>query len=78
MPKRWQELSRVRRRAIVGVAVAGTILKVAMLADLERRRANEVRGPRWLWASTALVGSAGLAPAACFLIGRAKGPRARK
>jgi hypothetical protein len=70
MPDRWQDLSQVQRRAIIGIAVAETALKAAMLVDLKRRQANEVRGPRWLWASTALINSAGIAPAAYFLFGR--------
>jgi hypothetical protein len=72
MSKRWQDLSTVQRRSIVGLAVVETALKAAMLADLKRRRPDEVRGPRWLWASTALIGSAGIAPAAYFLVGRVR------
>jgi hypothetical protein len=73
MPKRWQDLGQVQRRAIVGVAVAETVLKAAMLIDLKRRRANEVRGPRWLWAASALTNSAGVVPAAYFVFGRVRG-----
>jgi hypothetical protein len=70
MSKRWQDLSQVQRRSIIGVTVAETVFKAAMLIDLKRRQANEVRGPKWLWASTALIGSVGIAPAAYFLLGR--------
>ena len=72
MPKRWHDLSLVQRRAIIGIAVAETVFKAAMLIDLKRRHANEVRGPKWLWASTALTNSAGIAPAAYFLLGRVR------
>jgi hypothetical protein len=41
-----------------------------MLVDLKRRPVERVRGPKWVWASTALVNSAGVAPVAYFLIGR--------
>ncbi|NMO55158.1 hypothetical protein HH310_28730 [Actinoplanes sp. TBRC 11911] len=72
MSKRWQDLSQAQRRSIIGMTVAETAFKAAMLIDLKRRRANEVRGPKWLWASTALINSAGIAPAAYFLVGRIK------
>jgi hypothetical protein len=73
MPKRWQDLSPVQRRVIVGVAVGETVLKAAMLIDLKRRQADEVRGPKWLWASSALTNSAGIFPAAYFVFGRVRG-----
>ena len=42
----------------------------AMLRDLRRRPAEQIRGPRLLWGATALVNTAGLAQVAYFLIGR--------
>ncbi|BCJ47485.1 hypothetical protein GCM10010168_18430 [Actinoplanes ianthinogenes] len=72
MAGHWQDLSQGQRRMIVGLAVAETAFKAVMLIDLKRRQASEVRGPKWLWASTALVNSAGLLPAAYFLFGRVK------
>jgi hypothetical protein len=41
-----------------------------MLIDLRRWRPSEVRGPKWLWASTALVNTAGIAPLSYFIVGR--------
>ena len=66
----WQELSRNQRRIVVAVAVVEAGLKAAMLLDLRRRSAGQVRGRRWLWASSALVNSGGVLPAAYFLAGR--------
>jgi hypothetical protein len=66
----WTDLSRRQRALIIGVAVAETALKAAMVLDLKRRGPDQVRGPRLLWASTSLVNSGGLIPAAYFLLGR--------
>ena len=41
-----------------------------MLIDLKRRPAAQVRGPKWLWAASALVNSAGVIPLSYFLLGR--------
>ena len=69
--RRWSDLSKRTQRAIV---VAGTVeaaLKVVALADLRRRPAAEIRGPKWVWIPTVtLVNSVGLAPAAYLLFGR--------
>ncbi len=70
MRQRWDRLSQRERRLIVAGVAAETALKVAMLVDLKRRSASRVRGPKWLWASTVLVNSAGIVPAAYFLMGR--------
>jgi len=72
MKTRWNDLSQTQRTLIVVGGVVETALKVAMLIDLKRRPADGVRGPKWLWASTALVNSAGIAPLAYFLVGRVR------
>jgi hypothetical protein len=59
-----------QRRIIIAAAAAETALKAAMLIDLRRRPAAQVRGPKWLWASTALINTAGIAPVSYFLVGR--------
>jgi hypothetical protein len=39
--------------------------------DLRKRSASEIRGPKWLWAtSLTIIGSAGILPASYFLVGR--------
>jgi hypothetical protein len=50
------------------------ILKIAALVDLKRRPADQVRGPKWLWAvAVFLVNSAGALPLAYFRYGRKAG-----
>ena len=66
----WKDLDRPQRGLLIAVAAVEAVLKIVMLVDLRRRPAAEVRGPKWLWASTALINSAGLAPASYFLFGR--------
>ena len=62
-----------RRLLLVGVAVEGA-LKAAALADLRRRPAAQVRGPKWAWATAlVVVSSAGVLPLAYFLVGRRTG-----
>jgi hypothetical protein len=46
-----------------------------MLIDLSRRPAGQVRGPNWLWASTAPVNTAGIAPLSYFIVGRTSADR---
>ncbi len=70
MAKQRSDLSKSQRRIIIAVAVAEAALKAAMLIDLRRRPASQVRGPKWLWASTALVNTAGIAPLSYFIVGR--------
>ena len=69
--RKWSELSERSRRLVVLGAVLEAILKLAALLDMRRRPASEIRGPKWLWAtSVATISSAGLLPIAYFLLGR--------
>ncbi len=68
--KRWNELTGPQRAVIVTAGLFEAFAKVAMLRDLRRRPAEQIRGPRLLWGATALVNTAGLAQVAYFLIGR--------
>lgn len=69
--KRWKDLSESQRRMIVVGAVLEGIVKLAALRDLRRRPSSQVRGPKRLWCVViALANSAGLVPAAYFLLGR--------
>jgi hypothetical protein len=72
MAKQRINLSRRQRRVLIAAAAAEAALKAAMLIDLSRRPASQVRGPKWLWASTALVNTAGIAPLSYFIVGRTK------
>ena len=69
--RRWSDLSQRQQRLIlIGVTYEG-ILKVAALVDIKRRSAEQVRGPRWLWAiAVFLVNSVGAVPLAYFRYGR--------
>lgn len=70
MGKHWSELSETQRRIIIVAAAAEAALKAAMLIDLRGRPASQIRGPKWLWASTALINTAGIAPLSYFIVGR--------
>jgi len=67
---RWSDLSPRTRRLIVAAALAETGLKAAVLADLRRRPASQVRGSRRVWAAAMLVNSAGVIPLSYFAFGR--------
>ena len=66
--QKWSDLSRGKRRLIVVAGVAEAALKVAMLVDLKRRPAEQVRGSKWLWRPLALVNLVG--PISYFAWGR--------
>ena len=68
--KRWSDLSRPQRVVIVVAGVFEAVAKVVMLVDLRRRPAEQIRGPKPLWAATALINTAGLAQVGYFVIGR--------
>jgi hypothetical protein len=66
----WRNLNPRSRWLLAGGVAAETTLKVAVLRDLRRRPASQVRGPKWLWASSMIVNSAGLIPISYFVFGR--------
>jgi hypothetical protein len=69
--RKWSDLSPRIRRLITVAAVAEGALKTAALADIKRRPAAEIRGPKWMWAViVVLVNSVGLAPLSYFVLGR--------
>ena len=71
MGRRWSDISQGQRRAIIAAAAVEGALKIAALVDMRRRPASQIRGPRWLWAtSVTVVSSAGVLPASYFLFGR--------
>lgn len=71
--KRWAELSPSRRRLVIVAAALEGLMKAVALADLARRPAAEVRGPKPLWAfALTLLNSVGVAPIAYWLYGRRK------
>jgi hypothetical protein len=71
MARRWNDLSDRSRRLIIAAAIAEAILKTAVLIDLKRRPASQIRGSKRAWIVTAvLVNSAGLGPLSYFVFGR--------
>jgi hypothetical protein len=66
--KRWQDLSRGQRGAIIGFGVVQNSLLVAALVDIKRRPARKVRGDKRLWAAASFVSWIG--PISYFTYGR--------
>ncbi|MCU1670529.1 MAG: hypothetical protein JWP40_3456 [Blastococcus sp.] len=69
--RRWRDLSEGQRRLVVLGATVDGALKIAALADIRRRPADQIRGKKWAWAAVvALANSAGIVPLTYFLVGR--------
>jgi hypothetical protein len=66
--KRWGDLSSTQRKAVVLSGIVQLGLLAAALADIYRRPAREIRGPKRLWAAVAFVNFVG--PISYFLFGR--------
>lgn len=68
---RWGDLPPRTRAVIVTVGAVDICLRALALADLRRRSADDVNGPKAAWATAlAVVSSAGAVPGAYFLLGR--------
>ena len=71
MARRWSELSDRNRRLLIAAATVEAGLKTAVLIDLRRRPATQIRGSKWMWVAIAvLVNSAGVGSLSYFLFGR--------
>jgi hypothetical protein len=68
--KQWGDLSPRTRKLLIAGAVAEAGLKAAALADIKRRPAEQIRGPKWLWAVLMIINSAGAIPISYFTWGR--------
>lgn len=56
MAKRtWSDLSTTQQRLIVVSGAVEVVLTTIALVDLVRRPAQQVRGPKWLWAAACIV-----------------------
>jgi hypothetical protein len=64
----WSDLSPTSRAAIVAGAVVQLGLLGTALADLRRRRDDEINGSRRLWVAVSFVNFVG--PIAYFVFGR--------
>jgi hypothetical protein len=72
--KRWSELSRAQRTAIVVAGAVQVTLAAVAVNDLVRRPAAQVRGPKWAWAPAMAVNFVG--PVAYLCAGRRPAPDA--
>ena len=71
MARRWSDLSERSRRLIIAAAIGEAILKAAVLIDLRRRPASQIRGSKRLWIVVAvLLNSAGVGSLSYFAFGR--------
>jgi hypothetical protein len=69
--RKWSDLGERTRWLLVVAGVAEVGLKTAALIDIKRRPANQIRGPKWVWAMALVpVGSFGALPLAYFAFGR--------
>jgi hypothetical protein len=71
MARRWSDLSERNRRLIIAAAIVEFILKTAVVFDIRRRPASQIRGSKRIWiAAAVLVNSAGIGPLSYFAFGR--------
>jgi hypothetical protein len=71
MARRWGDLSERSRRLIIATAIGEAVLKMAVLIDIRRRPASQIRGSKRMWIVAAvLVNSAGVGPLSYFAFGR--------
>ena len=73
--RRWSDLSPRTRRLIVVAGSVEAMLKLAALADIARRPARQIKGPKPAWiVAVTLANSAGAVPLAYFAFGRRPAP----
>lgn len=71
MARRWSDLSERNRKLIIATAVGEALLKAAVLIDIRRRPASQIRGSKRMWIVAAvLVNSAGVGSLSYFAFGR--------
>ena len=71
MARQWGDLSDRSRRLIITAAIAEAILKTAVVIDIRRRPASQIRGSKRMWIVAAvLVNSAGVGSLSYFVFGR--------
>jgi hypothetical protein len=66
--KRWRDLTRGQRAAVVAASAVEVVLTTVALADLARRPAEQVRGSKAVWALGCFVQPVG--PIAYLAFGR--------
>jgi len=68
--QKFGNLSKRSRRLLIVAVIADASLKVAVLVDIKRRPASEIRGSKWKWAVALVPGTFGIAQLAYFALGR--------
>ena len=68
---KWSDLSDRQRVLIVTAAAAELSLNIAALVDINRRPADQIRGPKSFWRSAMVVNLIG--PLSYFAVGRKRG-----
>jgi hypothetical protein len=68
---RWADLSDGQRRLLIGAATAEAALKIAALVDMQRRPADQIRGPKAFWRAAMVINLIG--PLSYFIVGRKRG-----
>jgi hypothetical protein len=66
--QKWSDLTTLQKRAIVGFGTLETVMTLAALRDLARRRGDQVRGPKVAWVLSFVVQPVG--PITYFAVGR--------
>jgi hypothetical protein len=66
--KHWADLSPLQRVGVVALGAVELSLAGAAWADLAKRPASQVRGPKWRWAL--LIGLNVIGPVSYFVWGR--------
>jgi hypothetical protein len=66
--KGWSDLSSEQQAGIVGAGIVQVALLLTALADIVRRPAEQINGPKLAWAAASFVNFAG--PIAYFAFGR--------
>jgi Phospholipase_D-nuclease N-terminal len=71
MARQWSDLSDRSRKLIIAAAIGEAILKTAVIVDIRRRPASQIRGSKRMWIIAAvLVNSAGIGSLSYFVFGR--------
>ena len=66
--KSWEDFSPKERRQIYAAAAIEVVMTTVAIADLSKRSASDVRGPKWAWVLSFVIQPFG--PIAYFALGR--------
>ena len=66
--RQWKDFSPAAKAGAILAGIIQISLLVSALADIRRRPADQVRGPKWAWAMASFINFVG--PISYFLFGR--------